>query len=145
MAVDEAGRALASAQATVSQIPIEAADRFDDGVAAVNAPLCKNPRAFGPVQDADARAELAYLSGYHFRHVRDSFSTCFHQVQFDEAWRELAAGGAGLLVTELFSYTDNDLRTARQRNPGVEGFTAGNEWDVENVDEVLGRRPSPAI
>ena len=87
--------------------------------------------------------ELAYLSGYHFRHVRDSFSTCFHQEQFDEAWRELAAGGTGLLVTELFSYTDSDLRTARQRNPGVEGFTAGNEWDVENVDEVLGKGAVP--
>ena len=62
-AVDEAGRAGASAQATVSQIPIEAADRFDDGIAAVNAPLCKNPRAFGPLQDADARAGTGLLIG----------------------------------------------------------------------------------
>jgi hypothetical protein len=143
LAAGEAGRPRASAQATASRISIEAADRFDDGIAAVNAPLCRNPSAFGPLQDANGRAELAYLSGYNFRHIRDSFSTCFHQVQFDDAWRDLAAGGAGLLVTELFSYTDSDLRTARQRNPGVEGFTAGNEWDVENVDEVLGKTAAP--
>jgi hypothetical protein len=128
-----------SAQESNATISVEAAGQFADGIASVNAPLCKNPHAFGPSQTPAARAELAYLAGYKFRHVRDAFLTCFNQAEFDSAWRQLAASGARLLATELFSYTDDDLSNARKKNPGLESVTAGNEWDVANTDEVLGR------
>lgn len=126
----------ASSNTATTPLNVEAADRFADAVASVNAPLCKNPQGVGPNESASARIEWAYLVGLHFRHVRDGFLTCYNQAAFTEAWRKLASHGTQMLATELFTYSDDELRTARIRNPAVEAISAGNEWDSEKLADV---------